>query len=147
MSETQKLGPQGAIVQIDNEGVHDSPADRRDEHGSFDSRFRPAFSPEEQATQTVHDISELFVLCENRNDKWVAQYGSHGATTVDREVDDAGDQGTPGSLRGGFALGISDDRIEARQFRLGSGHHDVVFRPELMVNGRFGHADLVGDHL
>ena len=46
-------------------------------------------------------------------------------------------------------LGLSgfDDRLQPRQLVLGGGQDDLFLGLVLVVHGRLGHTDLVGDHL
>jgi hypothetical protein len=126
--------------------VHDGTADRRDEHRGRHTRLVAGVVASQQVGQPVHHAPERFVLGEEPDDDGIAQDGAHRATTLDGEVDDPGDEHLARPRRSRLGFGGIEHRFQPGQLGLGHGEDDLVLGPELVVDRRLRHADLLGDH-
>lgn len=114
---------------------------------AVDARFVADVVADQHLAHPVHHTTECIVVGEEAVDDGIVQDGAHGAAVGNREFHDPVHQRVSGPCRRTFCLRRPHHRLQLGQLVLGGGENDLVLGVELVVDGRLGHADGIGDHL
>ena len=145
--EQQELGSERVVIEIGDEWMHDGAADRGREHGGRNAVTGPGIIAHQEPVETVHCLPEWFVVSEESDDDGITEEGALHTAPFNSEVNDAGDQHITRQRAGRLSLSCRDCRFDIPEFYLSDGKNDLLFCFELVVHGRLGYADGVGDHL
>ena len=102
---------------------------------------------DQHAVEPLDELLEGLVLGQQPHDDGVELQGARHAATLDGKVDDPVEQhlSCPGWVV--VRLGCLQRLLETPEFALGERDDDLLLGFELVVDGRLGDSDGVGDHL
>ncbi len=126
--------------------MHDSGADGPRQHG----RTHPVLVvgvAEQHSVETGEELLERLVVGEQPDDHRVELQGGGRPASFDGHVDDAGEQHFAGPWPGLLGLSGLQRIVEPAELPLGQRDDDLFLGLELVIDGRLGDADRVGDHL
>jgi len=145
-AEVGEPGEQCVVVDIRYQWVHDSGTDRSGEHGRLDPPVQSGVA-QQYSIEAVHETLERFVFGEQSNDDGVELQCPHQPAVANRHFDHTYQQRVAGSRTVAVRLGFLERRKQPTELALGDREHDLLFGPELMVDGSFRNTNGVSDHL
>lgn len=145
-AEVGEPGEQRVVIDIRDKWVHDSRADRSGEHGRLDPPVQAGVA-QQHSVQAVHETLESLVFGQQSNDNGIELQRPHQPAVANRHFDHADQQRVARLRTVAVRLGFLERRQQPAEFTLGDREHDLLFGPELVVDGGFRDPDGVGDHL
>jgi hypothetical protein len=145
-AHVDKPGEQCVVVDVSDEWMHDSSAERTGEHGGLDPPVQTRIA-QQHLVQTVHEKLKRLVLGQQSDDDGIELQGAHQPAVANGHLNHAHQQGISCLRPVVVCFGLLERRLEPAEFALGHGDDDLFFGPELMVDSSFRYTDGVSDHL
>ena len=145
--EIEQAAPQGLLVDLRGERVHNRAGERRVEHRHPHLRGVARVVAQQETSEAFGLHPQILVGDEKPGQRGVALHPAHDAAVLHDQRDHPVEHHLHGNGTRRRPLRCVEGQTEHFEWLGGNGEDDLVLGPELVVDGGLGDTDRVGDHL